>query len=85
MCRQVGAVSDRVGVPDSRLKQFGAHVRQLREARDLTIEDLAEAAGVGARQVARVEAGRSSPSLLWLLAMASGLGVRPTSLLKPFD
>lgn len=36
------------------------------DKRGLTIEQLAEAAGVGGRQPARVEAGRASPSLLWL-------------------
>jgi transcriptional regulator with XRE-family HTH domain len=39
------------------------------------MEQLAERAGVGVRQLARVEAGRASPSLLWLLDVGSALGV----------
>jgi transcriptional regulator with XRE-family HTH domain len=59
--------------PDPRLRIFGAQVRQLREAQGLTHEQLAERAGIGLRQLVRVEAGRASPSLVWLLAVASGL------------
>ena len=41
----------------------------------MTLEELAEASHVAARQLGRVEAGRASPSLLWLLDVAAGLGV----------
>lgn len=62
---------------------FGAGLRQRREARGLTMEQLAEAAGVGVRQIARVEAGRASPSVLWLMDTAQALGVLPGELFEP--
>jgi len=37
-------------------------------------------AGVGVRQLARVEAGKGSPSVLWLLDLAAALGVPPSLL-----
>jgi transcriptional regulator with XRE-family HTH domain len=77
----VGQVSDRAGSSDPRLRQFGAHLRQLREKRGLTIEQLAEVANVGGRQLARVEAGRASPSLLWLYQVADGLELSVVDLL----
>lgn len=73
-------MSDRRGTPDPRLRQFGSRLRQERENAGLTLEELAERAGVSVRQLARVEAGRASPSLLWLLGVADGLGVDPRSL-----
>src|SRR3954454_18543292 len=74
-------VSDRSG-DDARLRAFGAHLRQIREERGLTIEGLAHQSGVGVRQLARVEAGRGSPSVIWLLKIADGLGTEPAALLR---
>jgi DNA-binding XRE family transcriptional regulator len=80
--RDRAEVPDRSGELDPRLRRFGSHLRQLREQRGLTIEELAERAQIGARHVARVEAGRGSPSLLWLYAVAEGLNVHPSELLR---
>lgn len=76
------SMSDRRGQPDPRLRQFGVRLRQLREERDLTREQLAEAASVGVRQLARVEAGRASPSLVWLMDVAVALQLTPAALLE---
>jgi hypothetical protein len=73
-------VPDRDGDVDPRLRAFGHRVRQLRLDRGLTIEGLADAANVGVRFIARVEAGRGSPSVLWVLDVAQGLGVNPAAL-----
>jgi transcriptional regulator with XRE-family HTH domain len=66
-------MSDRAGRPDPRLQAFGVRLRLLRERRELTIEQLADSAGVSVRQITRVEAGRASPSLLWVMDVAAGL------------
>lgn len=88
-CQQHGRkrrhVSDRAGDRDPRLRVFGAQLRQLREARGLTIEGLAERADIGSRQLARVEAGRASPSLVWLLKVAAALQVSVAQLLSTVD
>jgi len=46
------------------------------------MEQLAERAQVGVRQIARVEAGRGSPSVLWLLDVAAGLDADPREMLR---
>jgi transcriptional regulator with XRE-family HTH domain len=78
--RRSSVVSDRAGPLDPRLRRFGAQVRQQRDARGLTLEQLAERAGVGRRQLTRVEAGKASPSLIWMLAVADGLGTTVSDL-----
>lgn len=77
----VARVSDRQGSPHPWLRALGVHLRKEREARGLTVEQLAEAADVSVRQLSRIEAGRGSPSVLWLLSVAGGLGIRPSELL----
>jgi transcriptional regulator with XRE-family HTH domain len=77
------AVVDRKEV-DPRLRLFGMRVRQERERRGWSMRRLAEAAAVGHRQVARVEAGLGSPSVLWLVAVADALDVAPADLLVDF-
>jgi transcriptional regulator with XRE-family HTH domain len=75
-------VPDRNGEIDPRLRVFGNRIRQLRLDRNMSVEALAEAAGVGVRFIATVEAGRGSPSVVWLLDIAKGLRVHPTELFE---
>jgi transcriptional regulator with XRE-family HTH domain len=63
---------------------FGARIRQERERRGMTAQQVADAAGVSWRQVARVELGRGSPTVLWLIAVARALEVPPGELLADF-
>ncbi|MFD3886713.1 MULTISPECIES: helix-turn-helix domain-containing protein [Streptomyces griseus group] len=71
--------------PDPKLHLFGMHVRSLREARGLSLEELAERSGMSFRGVIYIEHGRRNPSLLTLLSIASGLGVAPARLLDCFS
>lgn len=70
-------------VPRRIIAQVGLRVIELRHERDLTQEGLAELLGVSARQVQRLEAGCSSPSLAMLVRMANALDVEPIALLTP--
>lgn len=60
-------------------KEFGAAVRQLRLARELTQERLAEAADMSVEYVSKIERGatKSPPSwaILWRLAGALGVEI----------
>jgi ribosome-binding protein aMBF1 (putative translation factor) len=76
----VRSVSDRRGQVDPRLRAFGSRLRQLREDAGLTVEELAHRSQLGARQISRVEAGRASPSVLWVLNVSQGLDVAPDRL-----
>ncbi|MFF0415599.1 helix-turn-helix domain-containing protein [Kitasatospora sp. NPDC004745] len=61
------------------------HLRRLREARGLSLEELASRSGHSFRGVVYIEHGRRNPSLITLLNLARGLGVEPSSLLVIFD
>lgn len=71
--------------PDPKLHSFGMHLRRLREARGLTLEELASKSGMSFRGVVYIEHGRRNPSLLTLLRLAHGLGSKPSDLLTGFD
>jgi len=55
--------------------QVGARLRQLRQARRLTQEQLAERAGLSDKFIGEVERGRGNPTLTTLSALSEALGV----------
>lgn len=63
------------------LKAVGARIRELREARDLTQAQLAEAVEISVEMLGRVEAGRAALSLANLVATARAMEVRLPALL----
>lgn len=62
-------------------KSFGDKVKNLRKYKKITQEKLAELAEIDIRQVARIEAGESLPSIPTLLKFCSVLSVTPNELL----
>jgi quercetin dioxygenase-like cupin family protein len=54
---------------------IGARVRQERQSRGWTLDQLAEAAGVSRRMVVNVEQGAANPSVGTLLRLSDALGV----------
>jgi transcriptional regulator with XRE-family HTH domain len=67
-------------LPDERLRAFGLHLRQIRESKGLSRDDLAHSAGVAARQLMRVEHGTASPSVTWLFDVCAALDIPPGDL-----
>jgi transcriptional regulator with XRE-family HTH domain len=67
-------------LPDERLRAFGLRLRQIRESKGLSRDELAHAAGVAARQLTRVEHGNASPSVTWLLDVCVALDLHPGEL-----
>src|SRR5665213_1288244 len=63
------------------LAHVGRRVRELREAHNLSQVEVAQAAGVSARQLARLEAGTANLTLTTLEAIAGALGSRAAALL----
>lgn len=61
-------------------RALGAHVRRLRRQHDLSIGDLAQAAGISSGMLSKFENGQISPSLSKLQAIAGALGVQMSSL-----
>jgi transcriptional regulator with XRE-family HTH domain len=66
--------------PDAEL--FGAVIRELREARGWTQEQLAERSDMNASYLGFVERGDNVPTLTIIIQIAEGLGVEPADLLK---
>jgi transcriptional regulator with XRE-family HTH domain len=66
--------------PDAEL--FGAVVRELREARGWTQEQLAERANMNASYLGFVERGDNVPTLTIILQLGEGLAVDAAELLR---
>jgi transcriptional regulator with XRE-family HTH domain len=61
---------------------FGGRVRKRREARDWTLEQLAEAAGMNPLQVGHIERGASDVKLSTIVKLAHALGTTASELLR---
>jgi transcriptional regulator with XRE-family HTH domain len=62
-------------------EQLGARVKEFRRRRGLTLEDLAERAGVSRAMISKVERGEKNPTLVVAAKVAEGLGVTLSELL----
>jgi transcriptional regulator with XRE-family HTH domain len=62
---------------------IGSRVRQERQVRRLTLDQLAEAAGVSRRMLINVEQGVANPSVGVLLRISDALGVGLPALVEP--
>ena len=60
---------------------FGRNVRRVRQERGLTIEALADAAGISYSYAGELERGRRNPSLAVIEAIAKALAAKPHELL----
>lgn len=57
------------------LVKFGLHVKKLREAKDMSQDDLAYACDMEKSQVYRIEKGKVNATISTLEALAGGLGI----------
>jgi transcriptional regulator with XRE-family HTH domain len=64
---------------------IGSRVRQERQSRKWTLDQLAEAAGVSRRMVINVEQGAANPSVGTLLRISDALGIGLPALVEPPD
>ncbi len=62
-------------VADDVNRRIAAHVRELRAARALSLDALAEKSGVSRSMISLIERGESSPTAVVLERLATGLGV----------
>lgn len=63
------------------LVNLGIHVRQLREKKDLSQQDLADDSGITKSQIARIETAKINTSIKTLVKIAKGLDIEPKELL----
>lgn len=62
------------------LLEFGREIRRRREAAKLTLEELAERAGLTPNYIGTIENGKRDPSLSTIVALAKGLAIAPGEL-----
>jgi transcriptional regulator with XRE-family HTH domain len=66
-------------------RAIGAQVREIRRDTDLSIADLANAAGISPGMLSKIENGQISPSLSTLEALSSALAVPITKLFAAYE
>jgi transcriptional regulator with XRE-family HTH domain len=64
------------------LVKFGLHLAELRQQKDMTVQDLASRSQLDTRQISRIEAGQVNLLFSTILALSRGLGVPPEELLE---
>jgi transcriptional regulator with XRE-family HTH domain len=57
------------------IRKFGAHLRAIRVAKDMTLESLAFEAEIEVSQVYRIERGKVNPTLSTLNILANALNI----------
>ena len=65
----------------SLLRSLGKRIRELRKARGISQERLAELADVHENHIRRIERGEANPSYLVALRIARALRVKPSELI----
>jgi transcriptional regulator with XRE-family HTH domain len=63
-------------------KMLGADIRSVRNARGLTLEDLAERTGLHRTTIQKIESGEHEPRARTLMSLAKGLDVKPGDLMN---
>ncbi|MGA7809843.1 helix-turn-helix domain-containing protein [Bradyrhizobium sp.] len=63
------------------LAAMGSRIRELRQTRGLTLQELADVSGLSTSMLSLVERGRASPSIGSLIVIANALGVTMSDLL----
>jgi transcriptional regulator with XRE-family HTH domain len=65
------------------VKALGERVRELREAREWTLERAAEAMNLDLKHLQKIEAGKLNVTLVTLVRIAEGLGESVSALFAP--
>ena len=66
----------------SAARRFGANVKQIRKAREMTQEQLGLAAGLDAAVISRIEAGQREPRVKNIARIAKALETQPGDLFE---
>ncbi|HEY1019275.1 MAG TPA: helix-turn-helix transcriptional regulator [Sediminibacterium sp.] len=67
---------------DEFLLRVGGRIRELREKRGMSMEDLGAECGIERNTVFRIEKGKVNTTICTLNALAKGLGVSVSELMK---
>ncbi|QVI27350.1 helix-turn-helix transcriptional regulator [Mycolicibacterium neoaurum] len=75
----------RAGVSERRRRYVGSRITRLREARGLSLEELAQRVGLLAGVMKAVESGRRGVTFECLIDIANALGVTASELLEGME
>jgi len=64
------------------LLAFGRNLQKIRRGKEITQEELAYKSNISLSQIARIETGRTNPTLCTILELAKNLRVDPIELMK---
>ncbi len=64
------------------ITNFGVHIRQLREKKNMSQQDLANDCNMSKRQIGRIERGEINTSLGTIVNIANALDIEPKDLLN---
>jgi len=78
-------VADTPPLADDFLALVGARIRARRRSKGVTVQQLADEAGISRRQLTDVEQGHANPTLVTVTRIARALGTDFTELLEPAD
>lgn len=70
---------------DDKRRRLGERLRNIRQSRRMTQEELAEKVGLHPTHIAKMEAGDRSPSLATVERLATALGVQPSFVVGAMD
>lgn len=63
------------------ITNFGVHIRQLREKKNMSQQDLANDCSMSKRQIGRIERGEINTTLGTIINIANALDIEPKELL----
>jgi transcriptional regulator with XRE-family HTH domain len=64
------------------ITNFGVHIRQLREKKNMSQQDLANDCSMSKRQIGRIERGEINTTLGTIINIANALDIEPKDLLN---
>ena len=67
---------------DNFITNFGVHIRQLREKKNMSQQDLANDCSMSKRQIGRIERGEINTTLGTIINIANALHIEPKELLN---
>jgi transcriptional regulator with XRE-family HTH domain len=70
---------------DEEIRPLGQAIKRLREAKDMTLDDLEETSGIDRNTISRYENLKVNPTATALLKLARGLDVNVSELMKALD
>ena len=63
------------------ISNLGIHIRQLREQKNISQQDLANDCGISKSQIARIEVAKINTTVRTLVKIANALDIKPKDLL----